>query len=124
MKYLADSYFVEKQYDDCIKTYEAILKLDAELPWVYCNLGDLYCYKCEFNKALANFDKAISLDSQFAAPYYYKTRLLSIFRENDAALNCLEKVIELDPDYKEIALNDSTLNNLKLYSKFRELVGH
>ncbi|MDD6771957.1 tetratricopeptide repeat protein, partial [Inconstantimicrobium porci] len=116
------SYFVLKQYDDCIDMYKKLIKAAPASSWMFCNMGDLYCYSGDFKNAFTSFNEAIKIDPLCTTAYYYKSRLYSLLRQSENALKCLEKAISLNPDYKKIALNDELLNNIKLYTRFKELV--
>lgn len=122
IKYLADSYFVLKQYDECIDMYKLLVKAAPASSWMFCNMGDLYCYSGDFKNAFSSFNEAIKIDPSCTTAYYYKSRLYSLLRQSENSLKCLEKAISLNPDYKKIALNDDLLNNIKIYSKFKDLV--
>ncbi|KAF1074381.1 tetratricopeptide repeat protein [Methanogenium sp. MK-MG] len=54
-------------------------------------------------KALEYYDIAIELDSEFAFAYYEKAFSLFILKRTDEAQECLEKAVEINPQYKPLA---------------------
>lgn len=123
LKYLADAYYAEKDFESCITIYKILSKLIPESPWIYSNLGNLYCYIGDFTHAFSSMNHAIKLDSSCSTAYYGKARLYSLYRKSTEGLDCLQIAISLNEEYKEIAIKDELLNNLKLYSRFKEIVG-
>lgn len=120
--YLARIFAIKEMHKEQIEMYDKILKLNDKLTWVYCLKGDALCYLGEFEKALAEFDKAIFIDCKCADAYYYKSRIFAYSRHRDDAFEALRMAIELDPDYKEIALNDVALNNIKIFREFNDTI--
>lgn len=123
-KLLADLYFENKDFSSAARMYESIISVDSTLPWAYYELGNVLFFDGDLFRALTSLDKAIELDNNCYIAYYYKCRIFSIFRRIDIAFDCLEKAIEGEKYLKLIAFEDNFLNNLKIYSRFKDVVGY
>jgi tetratricopeptide (TPR) repeat protein len=98
---------VADDFGDCNQTADADRTINgctALLPGVYFNRGIAHAYKDEYDKAIADYNRAIELspNSQGA----YMTRGMTYFtkREYDKAIADINRVIELNPK------NDSAYN--------------
>ncbi|MFM9903898.1 MAG: tetratricopeptide repeat protein [Pyrinomonadaceae bacterium] len=68
----------------------------------------------EYEKAIAEFTKAIQLDAKMADAYYERgSALLSLETDPDGAMRDLSKVIELDKKYSDAYFNRGTLYQKK-----------
>jgi tetratricopeptide (TPR) repeat protein len=119
--YIAASLYQKGNYTEQINTYNSILSYNRKLPWVYCMKANALCFLGQFQEALANFDKATELKPDYAEAFYLKSRVLAYFRQKDQAMESLKKAIELDHSYSEESWDDDLLNNLKLFSEFKEI---
>lgn len=54
-------------------------------------------------EALEYYDIAIGLDSEYAFPYYEKAFSLFILQRTDEAEECLDKAVEINPQYEPLA---------------------
>ena len=54
-------------------------------------------------EALEYYDIAIELDSEYAFPYYEKAFSLFVLQRTDEAEECLERAVEINPQYKPLA---------------------
>ncbi len=65
----------------------------------YFNRGKAYMEERRYNKAIANFTKALDRDSHCASAFYYRGRCYSHNGENNRALADFNWLIEMDPAY-------------------------
>lgn len=112
-----------KNYSQSAEMYKKALALNPKSTICYCEYSNVLCYLGEFENAIKTLDNALNLDPFNALALYYKCRLCSLFRDIDEAFYYLERSINLYDGFKSIAINDSFLNNLKLYSRFKDLTG-
>ena len=93
--------------DRTLNELDEAVRLNPEDAEVYISRGITYCERGDYNRALADFNKAIQLDSKSATEYPYKKvngsahlyRGLVYFRKGDynLALADFYKAIQLDP---------------------------
>ncbi len=57
-------------YEEVIKEYEKILKLDPDFIYAYYNRAEIYTIEKDFRAAIADYTKAIELEPQFAEAYF------------------------------------------------------
>jgi tetratricopeptide (TPR) repeat protein len=80
----------------CVTTQE--VKKDADF---YNNQGVAYDDKGQFDKAIANYNKAIELDPKHAMAYYNRGNSYYDKREYDKAISDYTKATEINPRYAE-----------------------
>ena len=69
------------------------------------------------------FNKSIELDPGYAAAYYNKCLLCAEAGDNANAILALKKAVELDPQYKQMALQSTQLNVLRNTPEFFAIIG-
>jgi arylsulfatase A-like enzyme/Flp pilus assembly protein TadD len=95
------------QYDEIIKAFgEMKFRQMEHDPEIWNNLGIAYGKKGDSEKAIEIYEKAISIDNEYAVPFcnlgnvYYslslKTKDARVFQKS---IQSFKKAIELDPDY-------------------------
>ncbi|MDD3012829.1 MAG: tetratricopeptide repeat protein [Candidatus Gastranaerophilales bacterium] len=67
----------------------------------YINLGKNYYSKSEYELAIQNFDKAISLNPGNYEAYYYLGIIYAEIEKHDHALPAFQKALELNPGHAE-----------------------
>ena len=60
--------------------------------------GNAYLELNSYDKAIADFSKAIELDNSYTNAYYFRAMLYHRIRKNDAAVADYQKVVQLSPD--------------------------
>jgi tetratricopeptide (TPR) repeat protein len=111
---LANLYFDAERYDDAIKWYEDALKLTPNDVNVSTDLGVCYYYTNQADKALAQFEKSLTID-----PKHAKTLLnVGIVRafgkqDLDGATQAWQQVIKLAPDSPEGQAAKRALDSLQ-----------
>src|SRR5262245_1479071 len=77
---------------------EKALSLDATLDEPHAALGMVYTnFDHDFDKAIAEFDRAIQLNPNYATAYQWKNTALVALQQFDAAIAGSKKAISLDP---------------------------
>jgi tetratricopeptide (TPR) repeat protein len=117
------TYFKQKEYKDATEDIEKALSFEPAEPQWNTTLGEIYYEKGKFDKALMQFEKAITITDDknnendtgrakilFADPYYHRAN--TYFRTSDfqAALN----------DYQLLAQNGQE----KSFDDFNTSIGH
>lgn len=98
---LADYYIKLGQYDQAVKTYQRLLKLDAKNGGVYADLGYVQGLKGDLDKAIENYKTALRYNSEEGDVYsrlggaYEKKGLLA------EALKAYTKAYQLNPGDEE-----------------------
>lgn len=123
-KMLADIYYKNEKIPEAISMYRIIIKINPLITWAYYELGNLLFFEGQLFDSIRILDKAIKLDETCAIAYYYKSRIYSVLRNIEEAFDCLEKAVKNESYLKLIAYDDDFLNNLKLYSRFKDIVGN
>jgi len=72
-------------------------------------IGQLYFFKKEYDKAIKNFDKAISI---YSGTNFFFFKGMALFYKGDMkeGLNCIEKAVEYEPNNQ---IYSNTLDGLK-----------
>lgn len=92
-------YDYEDKYTEAIDDLQKAIEINPQFADAYNRLGDIYIKVDDNNNAIRYYTKAIELNPK---PYYYLNRSI-VFYEDDntpAALEDLNKILEIDPDYK------------------------
>lgn len=89
------------------------MKVSAKLTgkpeeYVYCEQGDLYLRKRNYDDAISEYTKAIELNFQWAKVYEGRGRAYLYKSEYNKAISDFTKAIELDPQYARAYANRST----------------
>ncbi len=108
--------------------YNRVIERDPTNAIAYNNRGAAYDDLGEYQKAIKDYDRAIELDPNLAPAYYnracaYSLKFGSEGKEDDKkqAVADLQKAIELDPEYKQMAKTDEDFNPILDEPEFQEL---
>ena len=63
-----------KDYERALEKFNLSTQISPINPIEYNNIGNIYFELKNFKKALENFDKALSVDTNFALSYYNKAK--------------------------------------------------
>lgn len=111
---LADLYFDAERYDEAIRWYETVLKLDPRNVNASTDLGVAYYYTNQTDRALAQFDRSLAID-----PKHSKTLLnIGIVRafgkeDLEGAASAWQRVVEIAPDSPEGRAAKQALDGLR-----------
>lgn len=121
-KKLGECYFYLNKIKASKKMYEKALSLNPKDSMYYCEYANILIYIGLYDEALEVLDTALTLSPYNFIAFYYKTRAYALKKDNANALYYLERAIAHCPCIKQIALEDNMINNLKFFSKFKELL--
>lgn len=104
---IAHSFLDSKDYTSALDTYKKVLNLDSNNVEAITHIGNIYFYTGELDKALKQYDIALSIDSQYAHALYDKGYALNFGKEDrDGAVKVWERFLKLMPedseDYKRV----------------------
>ncbi len=114
--FLANIHESLKEYDQAIGIYSQILKITKRAS-VYISRGRTYGEKGELEKAIDDFNAAISLDPKNALAYRNRGNVFNIKGDSKKAIEDLTKAIDLNPTeleyYKVRASLYSSIGNFE-----------
>ena len=82
-------------YDDAIQDMLAAAELLPDLPYLYFNLGNLYCLSKEHVKSIENYTKAIELYSYMGDAYFNRGLVLIYLKDKEKGCIDLSRAGEL-----------------------------
>ena len=114
LNFLGITYNELNKYDEAIKCFNDLLKIDKNFADAYFNLGIIYKKIKEEKKSILNYNKCIKINPKKFEAY---NNLGNIYRERQEIKNAIEKYLqclEINPNYM-IALQNFAvcLQNLK-----------
>lgn len=88
---------VTQQYDwsEAIADLEAAAKVVGDIPYIYFDLGNLYCLAAEHLSSIENYDKAIALYPYMADAYFNRGLVLIYLRDKEKGCIDLSRAGEL-----------------------------
>src|SRR5207247_1339140 len=89
-----------------LKVIEAI-PLDAKSAFVYCNRGDAWLGKADYDRAIADYSEAIRLDPSCMRAYNNRGLDRHDKGDDDRAITDFNEAIRLDPSYAPAYYNRS-----------------
>jgi tetratricopeptide (TPR) repeat protein len=111
---LGNLYFDAERYDDAIKWYAEALKLAPNDVNVSTDLGVCYYYTNQPDKALAQFDKSLAIDSKHAKTLLNVGIVRAFGKQDlDGATKAWQQVIALAPDSPEGKAAKRALDSLQ-----------
>lgn len=111
---LANLYFDAEKYDDAIKWYQAALALNPSDVNVNTDLGVCYYYMNQPDKALAQFDKSLKLDSNHTKTLLNVGIVKAFGKQDlDGATEAWKQVLKIAPDSPEGQAAKRALDSLQ-----------
>ena len=113
----------EKKYKDALDCYTKAIEIDPNDPILYSNRSAMHLNLSEFNEALTDAEKAISIKSDYGKAYLRKGKALEGLNKVDEALETYKLGLEKDKENAQLLQAsqelEATLNNpfLKNYPK-------
>ena len=89
---------VKSDTEQAIDMYNRALEVSPDDPKIWNNLGVVYLSENRFDEALSAFESAISKDEFFPMAYYNAATILQRSGKPAAAMELLEKLLDLAPD--------------------------
>jgi len=94
---MGNMHAVKGETELAIASYMRASEIDSEDPRIWNNLGVIYLSQQKYDDALAAFERAISRDERFPMPYYNAATILQRSGKPAAAMELLEKLMDLAP---------------------------
>lgn len=88
----------ENRLVEAEKEYQEALKINDQVADIYFLLGNLQVRKEEFLAAIANFEKAISLDKNYDPAYAGLCSAYGGLKQIDKAISFCQQALEINPD--------------------------
>ena len=82
-------------YDDAIRDMQAAVEILPDIPYIYFNLGNLYCLSKEHVKSIENYTKAIELYSYMGDAYFNRGLVLIYLKDKEKGCIDLSRAGEL-----------------------------
>jgi tetratricopeptide (TPR) repeat protein len=91
--------FIEGKDKESVDVFTKAVEAGADPFMCYLSRGTAYLRLKDTASAMADFDKAIGLNSRNARAYYYRGMIHMIRDEHDKAVEDFSKALELKPGY-------------------------
>ena len=82
-------------YSEAIADMEAAAKILPEIPYIYYNLGNLYCLSSQLVESIENYDKAIRIYPHLGEAYYNRGLVLIFLKDKEKGCIDLSRAGEL-----------------------------
>ncbi len=91
-------YLKQDKYDEAIKTFEEVIRIDPQTTFGYLNIADCYYYMKNYEKAIEYYEKQLEFTEE---GHIYTSLGLSYSYSNNTEKEreYYQKSIEVDPDY-------------------------
>jgi len=89
------------EYYDALEFGKSMESKFASDPDYYFIIGSVYYILEDFNKAISLFEKSISLKTDDVEVFMLKTNAHLALKEKDNAIDCVKKILDIDPKHKE-----------------------
>ncbi len=120
--------FLGKHYDRAIELLTEVVTIDAGFVLGYASRGAAYLQRKMPENAIADFDRAISVNETYPKVYHLRGLANEMLGNSDAALGDFNRAIDLDPDYGAAYYSRATLHtkmgNAELAGEDIEMVAH
>jgi tetratricopeptide (TPR) repeat protein len=101
----------EKKYDEALKSGTEYLRMVPNNHDAQFTVGGIYYMKKKYKTAISHFDKALEIGSYDVDVLLLKAYSHQKLGENKRALQCCEKIQEVDPKNKSVSELLSQLNS-------------
>ena len=90
-----DIALAQNSLDEAIKNYKKAVFIEPQFAEAWCNLGNAYGMKSEYNNALSAFDKAIAIDQEYGKALYGKAITLRNLGNLEEAMQVANAILQL-----------------------------
>ena len=90
-----DSNTANYDYTTAIHDMKKAANLSPEIPYIYYNLGNLYCLSGDLPEAIVQYNKALELYSNIAEAYYNRGLVQIYLQDNEKGCQDMSKAGEL-----------------------------
>lgn len=91
--------FIGQDYGTCIRHMTTVLKNEKSHKLALVSRGAAFMRTGNYHTALADFDRAIELDPDYARAFHLRGLARELDGDNDGALADFDHAVELQPDY-------------------------
>jgi tetratricopeptide (TPR) repeat protein len=102
---LGYTFYSNGRFDDATKILEGLAMINSNLPYVCVLLGSIYQKKKDYEKAIEQYTRALTLDSHDIYCFANRGEILLRLGRFQEATSDLMKAIEADNDKKHPAAN-------------------
>ena len=102
---LGYTFYSNGRFDDAAKILEGLIVINHKIPYVCVLLGSIYQKKEDYEKAVEQYTRALTLDSHDIYSFVNRGEILLRLGKFQEATSDLMKAIETDPDKKHPAAN-------------------
>jgi protein O-mannosyl-transferase len=95
----------QKKLEDMLAKVQESTKADPQNPTLHTKLGDLYRQLGEYDEAIAQYNKAVSIQSSMIQPMYGLVLVYSDNQEYTKALDVLQNIRKKQPGNPEVYYN-------------------
>lgn len=90
-----DIALAQNSLDEAIKNYKKAVFIEPQFAEAWCNLGNAYGMKSEYNNALSAFDKAIAIDQEYGKALYGKAITLRNLGNLEESMQVANAILQL-----------------------------
>ena len=101
------------QFGDTIKVYTACIKEYPEKEYLYNNRGNIYKMLKQYDKALVDYEKAISINPKYLSPYSGKMSIYLMTTKFEDALAISGEILKLEPKLDNIYYQRGMIYSVK-----------
>jgi len=102
--------FVNKNFERSIEILTEAAEVNSERKLTFVSRGSAYLSMDRLDAALADFNHAIDLDSNYARAYHLRGLVKDKQGDSEGALNDFSKAIEIEPEYGAAYYSRATLH--------------
>ncbi len=110
------------QYDKALDDYNKVLELNPDYPEALNDRGNIYLALDKHDEAFADYKKALELKPDFPETLYNISCLFSLHGKAGDAIKHLEKSINQNKKFKEMAKTDKDFDNIREDPRFKKLL--
>jgi len=97
-----ETLFAEGRIDEAVEFFLSVVEKDKNNKEAYNNLGVIAIQKRDIKSAIECFARSLEIDPFYKVAIINYTDLLKVLNQSHIAIPLLEKIIEKDPNDKEI----------------------
>jgi len=94
---LAENFYAKKDYNNAIKYYKKLLKMDPKNPRHYSNIGDCYFNIGQYKEAVQFYKQAIKYKKDYTTAYYNLGGCYLMLKQNTKAKKTWETGLQYAP---------------------------
>ncbi len=111
-----------ERYEEALADYNHSIELRPDDPHTLSNRGGIYAKLERYKEALADYNRSLELSPDDPDTLYNLACLSSLLGKADDALSYLEKAIDKDQKYREMAKTDKDFDNIRDDPRFKKLI--